>query len=197
MPPKRKPKRRKSAKRVKRAKKLAKSLPRDRKGRFLPRGSKNLFRATKRRRRRSVPSPIRRTVAVKRQRRRSTPALKRNNRRNMPRRNLSKDVFPNFMSGRVSQLGAVANVFTTVRVQTPIPRLKVSGNRATVMELLWCDVVRSGGFPDGSANFFSFSMTIGTPPTNGEEASFSRPTSFLVLKVTSFKPFPGTSKGMC
>jgi len=178
------PKRKKSKKRVARGKKLARTLPRDTKGRFLPKGSKNLFRkkrATKRRRRRSVPA-TRRTAAPKRRRRLSLPPI-RNRSRAMPRRSLTKDVFPNFMSGKLSQVGAILNVFTTVRVQTPIPRLKVSGNRATVMELLWCDLVVTGGFPDGNANFYNFSMSIGTPPDAPASASFDRPTVFLSLKT--------------
>ena len=85
----------------------------------------------------------------------------------MPRRSgrsTTKDVFPNFMSGTITNLGSPAVVFNTTRVATPIPRLKVTGNRATVMELLWMDVTFRGGFIDGSANERVFSMSIGQSP---------------------------------
>ena len=124
--------RRKSAKRVKRGKALAKKLPRDAKGKFLPLGSKNLFR--KRKRRRSAPATKRRKQPIKRAkltRRKSVP--------NMSRRGRTKDDFPNFLSGIVTL--SAANIFTTQQIFTPIPRLKTIGNKATVMELLYMDLV--------------------------------------------------------
>jgi len=136
MPKKR---RRKSAKRVARGKKLARNLPRDRKGKFLPRGSKNLFRKGKRRR--SVPSKKRRTpkkrakfTSRKLARRKSAPAMATRGRRGVK----TTDFFPNFITGTVLQSGA--DTFNSVKVFTPIPRLKTVGNRATVMELLWLDI---------------------------------------------------------
>ena len=110
------------------------------------------------------------------------------------RRFITKDVYPNFMSGRLSQPGSVANVFTTVRVNTPIPRLKVSGNKATVMELLWLDLVSNGGFPDGTANFFQFTFSIGAPPTVGTDVFYDNPLVFLQIKVIGTGPPNSTLK---
>lgn len=136
--PKRKS-RRKSAKRVARGKKLARTLPRDAKGKFLPKGSKNLFRkkrASKKRRRKSSgrkrPTPKRKKV-VRRKRSNSSPA-----RMSRGRGIKSSDNFPNFLTGKVEQSSNDEFVVTTVF--TPIPRLKTIGNRATVMEVLWIDI---------------------------------------------------------
>ena len=165
MPKKRK--RKKSAKRVARGKKLARALPRDASGKFLPRGSKNLFRKRKRAAKRRTTKP---KAMTKRRRTARTAGA------------LTKDLFPNFMSGRVPVPGAIISNFVTTRVQTPIPRLKVTGNRATVMELLWVDVVFRGAFPDGSGNEIIFTMTIGTPPDGGVAANFDRPTTFAMVR---------------
>lgn len=165
MPPKKR-RRRKSAKRVARGKKLARTLPRDRKGKFLPAGSKNLFRTkrkTKRRRRRSVPAKTpKRKNQVKRAkltRRKSLPNMSRG------RRGRTKDDFPNFMSGFVAQLSL--NDFVTTVINTPIPRLKTIGNKATVMELLYMDVIHSGwSFNSNAAPSGFFQMVIGAEPAN-------------------------------
>jgi len=135
MPKRRKTKRRKSAKRVARGKKLARSLPRDAKGKFLPKGSKNLFRGGKKRRRKSTGRKRPATKRTKRKltRRRSAPAMS-----SRGRGVKSSDFFPNFISGALTQ--AAADAFTTNQTFTPIPRLKTIGNRATVMELLWIDI---------------------------------------------------------
>lgn len=131
-------KRKKSAKRVARGRKLAKSLPRDRKGKFLPRGSKNLFRkkTTRKRLRRGSVSKRRKapTKRSKLRRTKSVPSM-------VSRRgkSLTTDLFPNFLSGTLVE--SAADAFTTTQVFTPIPRLKTIGNRATVMELLWIDAV--------------------------------------------------------
>ena len=164
--PRNKRRRRKSAKRVARGKKLARTLPRDRKGKFLPAGSKNLFRRTKtkKRRRRSVPAKRRpsqkkQVKRAKLTRRKSLPAMSRRGSRAK-----TKDDFPNFMSGFIEQ--DLINGFKDVVVNTPIPRLKTIGNKATVMELLYMDVVHSGWswVVFNSAAFFQ--MIIGTGATN-------------------------------
>jgi len=147
-----KTKRRKSAKRVRRAKKLARTLPRDRQGKFLPRGSKNLF---KRKRARSAPA----RVKVPKRRKATTTALSPR-RSPMPRRS-AKDQYPNFLSGTIRQTSSDA--FTTTQIFTPIPRLKTIGNRATVMELLWMDI-KSGIDLILLNTQWDFQLSIGTKP---------------------------------
>jgi len=149
----RKRKRKKSAKRVRRGKALAKALPRDEKGRFLPAGSKNRFR--KRSRRKSVPAK-RTTKKRRKARRRSAPTTTTMARR----RGGIKDQFPNFMSGRITQ--SDANNFVTAQVNTPIPRLKTQGGKATVMELLWVDIRASNFDLTAAGDNFQFQMTLGT-----------------------------------
>lgn len=152
MPPKRK--RKKSAKRVARGKKLARALPRDRKGKFLPRGSKNLFRKKKgRKRSKSAPARRRRKQPIKRAK------LTRRKSQTMPRRTRGKDDYPNFLSGALT---LTQNAFTTVQIFTPIPRLKTIGNKATVMELLWVDMVPTVIDLAAINDSINFQMTIGT-----------------------------------
>lgn len=160
MPPKKR--RRKSAKRVAAGRKLARELPRDKSGKFLPKGSRNLFkRKAKGKRRRSVPAKRRKTQAKakRRRRRRSAPAMPRG------RRGRTKDDFPNFLSGFIEQQGV--DDFVEKTINTPIPRLKTVGNRATVMELLYCDI--SAPFADmtdvaGTGLFFQ--MRLGGSQTS-------------------------------
>jgi len=173
MPRKRKTKRRKSAKRVKRGKQLAKTLPRDASGKFLPRGSKNLFRKGKKAKRRSTSS---RVTKRKRAAPRSTPMKRRRSTA------ATKDNFPNFQSGQILLTGANPD-FVTTRVNTPIPRLKVQGNRATVMELLWLDVMFRGDPTNGVNNEKIFTMTIGTIPTLATQTTWDKPTTVAALKV--------------
>lgn len=155
---KRKRRRRKSAKRVARGKKLARKLPRDEKGKFLPAGSKNLFRRKKkRRRRRSVPAKKRsqkkQVKRAKLTRRKSLPIMSR-------RKIATKDNFPNFISGFIIMDGG--STFTQKTINTPIPRLKTIGNRATVMELLYCDIVQQGVSFFEASTVLQFQMTLGT-----------------------------------
>ena len=81
----------------------------------------------------------------------------------MSARKVGMDKFPNFMSGRLTL--SAANTFTTDQVFTPIPRLKTSGNKATVMELLWVDYQWGGTDLVASGDNLSFSMSIGAAPT--------------------------------
>ena len=173
-------KRKKSKKRVARGKALARALPRDAKGKFLPRGSKNLFRKkrTTKRRGKASSAPRKRRAPVRKtmtKRRRFTGAR-------------TKDDFPNFMSGLISIPGAALENFVTTRVQTPIPRLKVQGNRATVMELLWWDVTMEGGFPDGVNNEILSVVSIGAPPDSIAGIRWSNP-----LVVASVKYFSNSA----
>lgn len=170
--------RRKSAKKAAAGRKLAKRLPRDRKGKFLPAGSKNLFRRKKARKRsRSAPPRTRRRKQpVKRAR-----LTRRKSHTNMSRgKSVTTDVFPNFMSGTLTLSGP--NDFTTVRVNTPIPRLKTIGNRATVMELLWMEMVVSKEDFVDRPDRVEFQMSIGTPPT--QISNFGDPLVFATMKYS-------------
>ena len=169
MPRTRKKVKRKSAKRVARGRRLAKQLPRDAKGKFLPRGSKNLFRKKAKQRKKGT------------KRRRAAPKKTMARTRRRTGRSLTKDVFPNFMSGTIDVAGALVSNFNSVRVATPIPRLKVTGNRATVMELLWMDVTFRGGFIDGSGNERVFNMSIGATPDG--EIGWSNPLVFCQVRL--------------
>ena len=170
-------KRKKSSKRVARGKKLARTLPRDAKGKFLPRGSKNLFRKKRTTKRRSTPT--------KRKRRAPTRTVAMPKRRRAVTGSRTKDDFPNFMSGSIVVPGNAISNLVTVRIQTPIPRLKVQGNRATVMELLWMDWTTEGGFPDGINNEIQISFTIGSPPDNEGQVTWSNPLTFAFGKYFS------------
>lgn len=114
----------KSAKKVRLGKKLARQLPRDRSGKFLPKGSKNLFKKKKTVTKRKQPS--RKPMA---KRRKTTSKIR------------SVNEFPQYIDGKVIFPPALLpqTSFTTLTFTTPIPRLQSTGNRATVMELLWLD----------------------------------------------------------
>jgi len=183
---KRKRRRRKSAKRVARGKKLARTLPRDAKGKFLPAGSKNLFRKKKkRRRRRSVPAKKRsQTKQIKKRKLTRTRSLP-----NMSRRRKTRDDFPNFLSGFIAM--NTATVFVQKTINTPIPRLKSIGNRATVMELLFCDMVQGGVSFEDTSTTIQFQMALGTPQTS--VLPFSDTRVFLDYRlIASARPTPGT-----
>jgi hypothetical protein len=79
------------------------------------------------------------------------------------RTNGNLDLYPNFMSGRVTL--SAANTYTTVTVNTPIPRLKTTQGRATVMELLWCDFYIDTIDLIGNGDAVQFQMSIGSVPT--------------------------------
>jgi len=155
MPP-RKKRKVKSKKRVARGRKLAKRLPRDRKGRFLPAGSRNLFK--RKRRSKSVPPSRKRA-------KRRAPIKRRKSVANMSRRRgrvTGTDHFPNFLSGSLQQLQADA--FVALQTFTPIPRLKTIGQRATVMELLWIDIEKDTEQQQSQSEMVLF-FSIGAIPT--------------------------------
>ncbi len=193
---------------AKRARKLANTLPRDAKGKFLPRGSKNLFKKKiknhksshkpKRKRRKTAHGshlnagsilelldPIKDVISLlspllggshtaKHQRQQKNfqtlitgsklpkPMAKRKRNNN---NNGRKDVFPNFLTGALFQ--TVTDTFVTNQVNTPIPRIQTtrSGQKATVMELLWIEFV----FPNIKIESVGRSITsqfvIGIVPT--------------------------------
>ncbi len=195
------------------ATKLALSLPRDAKGKFLPRGSKNLFKKKvrknnkthnthkKKRRKTSHGShttaggildlldPIQDVISLlapllggshtkaHKQRQDNFQALitgKNSNGRKKPmakrRRNNNGngkrvDIFPNFLTGTLTQ--SAADLFTTVLVNTPIPRIQTtrSGQRATVMELLWIEFLFPNIKMEAPNTALMGIFTIGTTPT--------------------------------
>ncbi len=200
-----------------RARKLAKSLPRDAKGKFLPRGSKNLFKKRiKTNRKRSNNSsgshrqvrkrrklkgksahgshlnagsllelidPIKDVISLlspllggshtkahtKRQKEFQTlitgkPAPKKMKRRRNNNNNGRVDVFPNYLTGSIVQ--TTAEAFTTVRVNTPIPRIQTtrSGQKATVMELLWVEVLFPSIVMGTITANYTLQMVIGIVP---------------------------------
>lgn len=78
-------------------------------------------------------------------------------------RTITKDKFPNFLTGKLTL--SAANVFTTTQIFTPIPRLKTSGNKATVMELLWMDLLVSNTDMIATNDDIVFQMGFGSTPT--------------------------------
>ena len=78
----------------------------------------------------------------------------------MSRRARTKDDFPNFLSGELTLSGG--NAFTTNQVFTPIPRLKTIGNKATVMELLYVDLVMNSIDLLSIGDKIEFQFSIGT-----------------------------------
>lgn len=81
----------------------------------------------------------------------------------MSRRAVTKDKFPNFMSGKLTL--SAANTFTTDQIFTPIPRLKTTGNKATVMELLWVDILVSNTDFLAAGDDLNFQMAMGSIQT--------------------------------
>jgi len=149
-----KPKKRKSQKRVKSARRLAKKLPRDERGRFLPAGSKNLF---KKKRKRTVAKRTRKKAPV----RRKMPSGR--TRGGKGKRFVTVDEFPNYMSGSAEVPGSAEPTVTTSKQQifTPLPRLKVHGNLATVLELLYLDVQVTGVVFNNIDDQWVFNMRLG------------------------------------
>ncbi len=152
-------KREKSSKRVDRGKRLAAALPRDEQGRFLPFGSENLFRRKRgRKRSKSVPARRKRKQSIKK-----AKLTRRRSVRMSRRTTKTKDDFPNFMSGQVTL--SAANTFTTDQIFTPIPRLKTIGNKATVMELLYLDLLVGTIDLLAIGDVLTFQMALGAVQT--------------------------------
>ena len=126
-----------SKKRRKLGKRLARTLPRDAKGKFLPRGSKNLFRRKRAKKAKPTSSKKRGKKRIRGTRITRTSLMAKRRRSSTSIR--SKDEFPNFIVGHTDVLPALGDTFHTQRFATPLPRLKTIGNRATVLELLWVE----------------------------------------------------------
>lgn len=87
-----------------------------------------------------------------------------------------QDNFPNYMSFIVTTSGT--NVFTSFRINTPIPRSQVvSGNRATVMELLWVEWQPTfESLLDAFEESMQYGIFLGTPTVHEE---ISNPQSLI------------------
>ena len=78
--------------------------------------------------------------------------------------------------------------FGTIRVQTPLPRIKTSGNKATILEILWVDMVIPRLLENFDVSAFSevrAQLSIGSAPVNTIKF-FQDPTvfaDFIVSKV--------------
>lgn len=197
------------------ATKLALSLPRDEKGKFLPRGSKNLFKKKVKRNNKTHKSshkngrkrrktshgshlgannilellnPIKDVISLlapllggshtkaHTQRQKNFQTLitgkaapkKMAKRRRKNNNNNNGDIFPNFLTGSVTQTTPPgADTFATILVNTPIPRIQTtrSGQKATVMELLWIEWLFPAIDVSGSLSNITAQFVIGTVPT--------------------------------
>lgn len=206
-----------------RARKLAKTLPRDAKGKFLPRGSKNLFKKKvkthntghKRKRKTRHGShlnassllelldPIQDVIGLlspllggshtkahaKRQKDfqtlitgKAAPKKKMAKRRRNNNNN-NGDIFPNFLTGVVTQAPGFPDTFATVQVNTPIPRIQTtrSGQKATVMELLWMEVLFPSIEVSTALANLTMQMVIGIVPT--VILAFNNPRVFAEIRV--------------
>lgn len=212
------------------ATKLALTLPRDEKGKFLPRGSKNLFKKKVKRNRKThktshkngrkrrktshgshlgansvleLLNPIQDVLSLlapllggshtkahaQRQKNFQTlitgkPAPKKTmKKRRRNNNNNNGDIFPNFLTGIVTQTGVDA--FTTILVNTPIPRIQTSrgGTKATVMELLWIEALFSNIKMEAENTTLLVIFTIGTTPN--AVLSFNNPRVFAEVRLDS------------
>lgn len=92
-----------------------------------------------------------------------TPRRMAKRRRNNNGPGRKKDIFPNFMTGKVAQ--STEGEFVTTLVNTPIPRLQTVGNKATVMELLWIEAFTTDLLFDSDKQIATWTFTIGQKPT--------------------------------
>lgn len=175
-----------SEKRRKLGRKLARTLPRDEKGKFLPRGSKNLFRRKPKRTVGRTSGGKRRTKPTKR---RSSSSVTMAKRRRTVKGVRRADEFANFIVFQAITDAALGNIFKTFRVATPLPRIKTFGNKATILEILWVEFA----LPTLSLNFdkddvdtiFNAQLSIGAPPAG--ILPFSDPRVFAQVEIsTSF-----------
>jgi len=90
------------------------------------------------------------------------------------------DEFSNFLVMRVETAPTLTgNTFITTRVQTPLPRIRTSGNRATIMELLWveCQIPTLVlNFEEDKLRVIRVVLSIGAPPLS--IPAFNNPLTF-------------------
>lgn len=128
----------KKRKRADAARRRINKLPRDAKGKLLPKGSKNLFKRKKAKRvlGRKKPNP-----KVRPKRRKSSNSPVQGMARRRKRRTSSKDEHPNFMTGTlVTPFPEELSTLVTQKFDTPINRIQsINSKMATVMEVLWIE----------------------------------------------------------
>ncbi len=173
-----------SKKRQRLGRQLARTLPRDKKGKFLPAGSKNLFRRK--------PVAKRKRTSGRKSAKRVTKTLRRSSRTMAKRRRIvggarRVDEFANFLvfQGRLN--AAIGGLFGTFRVATPLPRIKTSGKKATVLEILWGEFLipsLAGNFDHESVSIaLAVQCSIGSPP--GAILKFNDPRVFMHVQIES------------
>jgi len=94
------------------------------------------------------------------------------------------DEFANFIVSEIRLDAALDDIAGSVRVQTPLPRIKTSGKRATVLEILWCEFL----VPTIALNFdrnaissiLNIQLAIGSP---GAILKFSDPRVFAQIEI--------------
>lgn len=102
----------------------------------------------------------------------------------------SLDKFPNFMSGTLSN--SSANAFTTTKVNTPLPRIKTSGKKATVLELLRLEVEVTNTDLIANSDEVEFEIILGTTPTSMVELNDPRVVAKLSI-VADIGANPGNT----
>ena len=73
------------------------------------------------------------------------------------------DRFPQYIATSLTMTGA--NDFTTDRIQLPVNRLRVSGGRAQMVELLWVETTFITHDFAAANDEITFSLSIGPTPT--------------------------------
>ncbi len=104
------------------------------------------------------------------------------------------DVFPNFLTGTITQGPIPAlDAFTTVLVNTPIPRIQTtrSGQRATVMELLWIEALFPNIKLEAADTALALVFSIGTTPT--VVLPFNNPRVFAEVRLDAHVLTAGAS----
>ena len=74
------------------------------------------------------------------------------------------DAFPNYMSGLLSL--SAANTFTAQTNEFPVNRLRVSGAKATVIEILWIDIALATIDMAAAGDAAEISFKTGPLPTD-------------------------------
>jgi len=179
-----KKKKKKSAKRVRLGKKIASTLPRNEQGQFLPRGSKNLFRKKRgsKRKRTSKAKKLKRKTKRSTQRATGATAKRRKQVGGIRR----TDEFANFIVATQSIAASLSQKkFQSARVATPLPRIKTSGNKATILEILWVEFSIPAlilNFDVVQLGFIRIQLSIGAPPID-TILPFSDPRVFAEVQV--------------
>lgn len=97
------------------------------------------------------------------------------------------DEFANFIVARQVIAAAIApKQFANIRVPTPLPRIKTTGTKATILEILWVEVVIGRLFENFFKSTFSdirVQLSIGQAPDNTIKF-FSDPSVFADFQIS-------------